>query len=104
MVQSDKWKKRPATEKYWKFKDDINKLVRGDLGSQFDIDFYVSMPKSWSKKKKAEYDGKPHQQRPDIDNFLKSFMDSLCEDDSHVWDVHPRKFWAYEGRIELTER
>ena len=26
MTQSDKWKKRPATDKYWKFKDDLKML------------------------------------------------------------------------------
>ncbi len=61
------------------------------------------MPNSWSEKVKLNMDGKPHQQRPDVDNYLKSFMDALCIDDSYVYDVHAKKFWAREGSIELTE-
>ena len=28
MTQSDKWKKRPATEKYWKYKDSFILLIQ----------------------------------------------------------------------------
>lgn len=62
------------------------------------------MPPSWSEKKKQAFDGKPHQVRPDADNYLKAFMDALCKDDSYVWDARVIKYWAREGRIELTER
>lgn len=61
------------------------------------------MPKSWSKKKKAEYLGKPHQVKPDSDNYLKAFMDALCEDDSYIYDARVQKYWAEEGSIELDE-
>lgn len=61
------------------------------------------MPNSWPEKKKAEYDGKPHQKKPDIDNYLKAFLDALCSDDSYVYDARAQKFWAREGSIELTE-
>jgi Holliday junction resolvase RusA-like endonuclease len=104
MTRSDQWKKRPATTRYWEFKDALRAEVRGNLEPCFDIDFFIPMPKSWSHKKKAEMSGKPHQVKPDVDNFLKAFMDCLCEDDSYIWDVHPRKFWAATGAIELTER
>lgn len=62
------------------------------------------MPMSWSEKKKVLYDGKPHQVKPDADNYLKAFMDALCEDDSYVYDVHAIKEWARKGEIILTER
>lgn len=104
MTQSDKWKKRPAVLRYFQFKDDLNTLVKGTLDPRFDVVFHVPMPKSWTKKKKVEYDGKPHQQKPDIDNYLKAFMDALCADDSYVYDAHPEKYWAREGKIILTER
>jgi len=57
------------------------------------------MPKSWSKKKKAEMINKPHKQKPDIDNLLKGLMDALLEEDSHVHTVFARKIWAEEGSI-----
>lgn len=61
------------------------------------------MPQSWSKKEKELHDGKPHQQKPDIDNYLKALMDALCVTDEYVYDVHCSKYWAREGSIELTE-
>lgn len=104
MTQRDKWKKRPIVERYYQFKDEINLLVRGQLDARFTVVFRVAMPPSWSEKKKAEYDGQPHQAKPDIDNYLKALMDALCVDDSYVYDAHSQKYWAREGQIELTER
>lgn len=104
MTQRDKWKKRPIVERYFQFKDEIHTLVRGDLDARFTVVFYIAMPASWSVKKKELYNGKPHQNKPDIDNYLKAFMDALCSDDSYVFDAQAQKFWAEEGRIELTER
>ncbi len=104
MTRSDKWKQRPAVMKYWRFKDELHLHVKGTLDPKFDVIFYVPMPKSWSEKKKTAFFRKPHQQRPDVDNFTKGLMDSLCKEDSHVYDVRMQKYWAYEGSIELTER
>lgn len=104
MTRSDKWKKRPAVVRYFTFKDDLSKLVKGTLNPRFQVTFFVPIPPSWSKTKRAAYDGKPHQQRPDADNFLKAFMDALCVDDSYIYDVRVRKFWTdSDGYIELTE-
>ena len=104
MTQSDVWKKRPAVLRYRQFKDDLRAEVRGTLDPRFDIVFLVPMPKSWSKKEKAAMFGRPHQQKPDVDNYLKAFMDAMAIEDSYVYDARARKFWAYEGRIDLTER
>lgn len=104
MTRADRWKKRPATDRYWAFKDELNSLARGKLDPRFDIEFHVPMPKSWSFKKQLEMNGQPHQQKPDIDNYLKAFMDALCEDDSYVYDVRAQKFWSVEGKIIITER
>lgn len=97
-------RKRPAVVKYHNFVNELKSLVKGELDPRFDIVFLIPMPKSWPKKKKAEMYGKPHQDKPDIDNYLKAFMDAMCSNDSYVFDAHPRKYWAYEGRIDLTER
>lgn len=110
MTQRDRWtdtekrKGRPAVLRYFDFKDDLRKEITGDLDPRFDIVFVIPMPPSWSKKKKADMVGRPHQVKPDVDNYLKSFMDAICKDDSYVYDAHPRKFWGYEGRIDLIER
>ncbi len=64
---------------------------------------YFAIPKSCSKKEKAEYKGEPHQQRPDRDNIDKGILDALFGDDSIVWDGRMRKFWddGNGPRLEL---
>ena len=69
----------------------------------FEIEFHVQMPQSWSKKKKAEMIGKPHQQRPDLDNYLKAWKDSVYEEDAIVWRVKASKLWTEEtGHIIIN--
>lgn len=65
--------------------------------------FRLPMPPSWSKKKAVEMAGKPHKQKPDVDNMLKGFFDALCEDDSYIYDIRASKFWDWKGSIEIRE-
>lgn len=102
MTQSDRWKKRPAVVRYYRYKDDLvfEALAQGFmLSDEIELDFYLPMPKSWSKKKQAEMDGKPHQAKPDIDNLAKAVMDALLDEDSHVWSLRARKFWSSQGSL-----
>lgn len=102
MTRRDKWETRPATQKYWIFKDAIKRAAKEQkfvLGNQFEVQFFVMMPQSWSKKKKSEFCGKPHQQKPDLDNYLKAIQDALLPDDSHIWSVWAAKYWWYENKI-----
>lgn len=98
MTRSDKWKQRDCVLKYRAFKDECR--LRGlELFEQVDLTFVVPMPASWSKKKREQMNGRPHQQRPDIDNYLKSLMDAVLEEDSHIWHVAARKIWGEQGAI-----
>jgi len=99
MTRSDKWKKRPPVLRYFAFKDEVRlkKVHVNECGDH--ITFVIPMPNSWSKKKKAEYDGKPHQQKPDKDNLEKALLDAIYDEDSHVWDSRVSKVWGYEGKI-----
>ena len=104
MTKSDKWNQRPATSKYWAFKDLLTLQARIQgfvLSDQIKIVAHLPMPKSWSKKKRAEFVWEPHQQKPDIDNILKSVQDILMKEDSTIWDVHILKYWtdAPEGTL-----
>lgn len=101
MTQRDKWSERPCVMKYWAFKDEVllNNVEVPESGSK--VIFRVPMPKSWSKKKKAEMVGKPHQQKPDVDNLLKALLDAIYDDDAHIWDIHAVKLWDVEGSIEV---
>ena len=65
------------------------------------ITFYVKMPRSWSKKKKEQANLQPHQQTPDLDNFVKALFDAVYDDDSLIWSFYAKKLWAYEGSIEI---
>ena len=67
-----------------------------------DIKFVIPMPTSWSEKKRVEMDGKPHTQRPDLDNLIKAFKDALLIEDSHVHTYHNmKKTWGRNGAIIL---
>jgi Holliday junction resolvase RusA-like endonuclease len=75
-----------------------------------DITFWLSIPSSWSKKKRIEADSgviRPIK-RPDADNLFKS-LDALngllWVDDSIITDLHIRKRYTAEmARVEITVR
>lgn len=103
MTRSDKWKTRPPVVRYRIYASSM-KHYAAEAGyvvpDTLSITFVIPMPKSWSKKKREEMDGKPHQQKPDLDNLIKAFKDSLCADDSHVHTYgEMRKVWGVEGKI-----
>jgi Holliday junction resolvase RusA-like endonuclease len=108
MVRSDKWKKRTVTDSYWAFKGELklraNLQGLETLPSELNtVAFIVSMPESWSEKKKKEHDGMPHTQRPDLDNFLKGLQDCLCTEDSHIWKISNLiKIWGRQGQLIIT--
>jgi len=101
MTQRDRWKQRPVVVRYHQWKDDLKKEAKRlayTLPEAYSVIFYVPMPKSWSKKKKMEYLGTPHKQRPDLDNYLKALNDCLLPDeDSKVWHIVASKYWTSPG-------
>ena len=104
MTYSDRWKQRPCVLRYWAYKDELVNLWEDrELPDTFHVIFTMPMPDSWNKKRKASFDGKPHQQKPDTDNLLKAFCDCLLKEDSHLWDVRATKIWGQTGSIELRE-
>jgi Holliday junction resolvase RusA-like endonuclease len=100
-TQSDKWKVRACVARYRAFADEC-RLKRVHVPVEGgNIVFILPMPKSWSAKKREEMNGEAHTQKPDIDNLLKSLMDAVFPDDSHVWDVRITKLWGDKGAIEI---
>jgi len=71
----------------------------------FSMRVYVPMPKSWSQKRKKELLGTPVTSKPDIDNYIKWYMDVLngiaYKDDRYVSQGYFEKVWDYEGRVEI---
>lgn len=109
MTQRDRWAQRPAVLRYRQYCDDLRMhwSLRYDtpreVPERLALRFYITMPVSWSKKKRLEMIGAPHQQRPDIDNLVKAFLDALCEDDSYVYAIKAEKYWSEEGGLEVEE-
>ena len=102
MTRSDKWADRPCVTKYFAFRNEFRyycNILKYEMQDTLKVDFIIPMPESWSEKKKLEMDGKPHKQRPDVDNLSKSLMDSFNKDDGFVYDIHARKFWGRVGQI-----
>jgi len=104
MTQADKWKKRPSVVKFFAFRDAIKQSTIHNIALEsFDIEFYIEMPKSWSKKKKELHNGNPHKQRPDLDNYIKAWCDSVFEEDSVVWRFKASKRWTDKpGHIKVS--
>lgn|SRR3990167_923844 len=103
MVRSDKWAKRPAVLRYWAFADELRLKYPKPLPEAVQIAFYLPMPDSWSEKKKVLMNGKPHKQKPDLDNLVKATLDSLSKQDSNIYRIHASKWHSYQGVIEINE-
>ena len=104
MTQSDKWKQRPAVLTYRAFCDLLRLQAQQEgfaLGDRVGISFSVPMPRSWSKKKKLEFNGTPCQAKPDLDNLCKSVLDALMTEDKFVWKLQAEKRWSITGMIEI---
>lgn len=46
--------------------------------------FFIPVPTTWRKWKKELMHFKLHQSKPDLDNLLKAFVDSLCPEDHKI--------------------
>jgi len=109
MTQRDKWQKRPCVMQYRAFADQVREklaLYRFTLPAEgLSVRFDLPMPASWSKRRRNEMRGKPHQQKPDWDNLAKALFDAaMPDDDSGVWQIAGiEKRWADEGSITLTK-
>ena len=98
MTQRDRWKKRPAVLRYRAFCDQARKLeIEVPNGSR--VTFVLPMPRSWSAALRLSMNGRPHLQRPDVDNLLKALLDAVYAEDATVYDVHPVKRWGHSGAI-----
>ena len=100
--QSDKWKRRPCVVKYRAFADVVRDLWPEDIpfpdsGGRFE--FWIEDNRLEKSRAKDPRSGKPHTQKPDIDNLLKSLFDALNKDDSHIWNLAGvEKRWTDPGK------
>lgn len=76
---------------------------------KMEINAFFNVPKSYSKKKKAELYGRPNiAHNGDIDNVAKSVLDGLNGvafiDDTIVYDLHITKYYVWnENDSERVE-
>lgn len=102
---------RPRVARYYAWADRARRAF--DFGKpvsklpknieRLDVKFFFSMPLAWPEKKRLQHDGKPHFLTPDLDNCIKSVMDSLLDNDEIVAEIHAAKFWTMgEGYTEIT--
>jgi len=108
MTRGDKFPPyRPCVSRYWAYAKQMrlqaNKM-KYEVEPILSADFIMPMPKSWSKKKKALMNGKPHTQKPDLSNLIKAFEDVLCKNDSFIWSYkNCNKFWSETGKIIVRD-
>jgi len=108
MTRRDVWKKRPVVLRYHDYCDRIKeavptKVLTADVYA-VDVIAYISMPASWSKKKKEAHVGKKHRTKPDWDNIGKAVCDALFKEDSGIADGRTRKFWCRDGEQRTEVR
>ena len=91
-------KRRLRLEKYNEYK--VNLLTEAKRkkfelpAAGLHITFYIPVPESWTKKKKAAHHGMLHQSRPDIDNLTKAFFDSIVAEDKYIANISITKRWV----------
>ena len=99
MTQSDRWRTNPEHEnilkrqrsevtRYFKYKEDLknqSQIMNFEMQGVLNIIFCVPMPSSWSEKKKASFNKMPVKTKPDIDNYVKGFMDALLKEDGFLF-------------------
>ena len=102
MTQCDKFTKRNCTSKYWAFKAEC-RLRKVTVKNGQHVTFFIPMPKSWTKKKKAEKVGTLHDQKPDVDNLCKALLDAVYDDDSIIGDIRITKLWSEAGSISIVD-
>lgn len=102
----DKWDPTQAIIRYRAWKDEMKKAVAEagwTLGPVLDVEFRFGIPDRWSRRKKAAMLGRPHQQRPDVDNCCKALMDLEGKEDGYVHTIKAKKVWAEGGAIVINQ-
>ncbi len=101
-------------KKYTQFREDM-KMALNDVQYTPDehllyvkLDFFVAIPRSWSKKKKTLKNEKFCDNNADIDNYIKAVLDSLegvyYLNDKQVVMIRARKFYSDNPRIEYSQQ
>ena len=89
----------------WYFKKTYGECEPIEYPITLEVIFYMPIPKSWSKKKRAAMPGQSHSKKPDLDNCIKMILDTfngiLWKDDALIWKIKAMKVYALEGCTEF---
>ena len=98
-------------KRYTQFRKEFGELLEKYKAEPTDgllyvkLDFYVQLPKTMSKKKKEEKEGKHCDNNADLDNYVKATLDSLegkyYNNDKQIVMIRARKYWSDDGHIEF---
>lgn len=104
---------KPNAQRYLAYKNFLQWQVKqqlkgkGILSGPLSVSIWFTMPipKSWSKKAKANAVGEYHDKKPDADNLVKGVFDSLnkivWQDDNQVAKVTATKIYGEKPGIEV---
>lgn len=101
-TRSERRQKRPAVMRYRAFCNAVRPAGITLPDADRHVTFVLPMPAPWSGKKRAQMDGKPHQQRPDRDNLEKALPDAFFSEDCGIRDGHTTKVRGKTGQIIIT--
>ena len=75
---------------------------------EIEVEAIYAIPKSATKKRRERHMGRPHCQKPDGDNVLKSIADSLngviYRDDRQAFRMSISKTWGERDGFRVTVR
>lgn len=101
-------------KRYTKFKKDMQALtseMETTLSENLlsvHVDFYIKMPKSWSKKKTEKLANTYCSNNSDIDNYIKVILDALNGvlfiDDRQVVEIFARKIYSKQAYILYKQK
>jgi Holliday junction resolvase RusA-like endonuclease len=106
MTQRDKWLKPPrqCVQAYWDYRDRLRRVVGNvPVPVEVRVKFFISMPTSWSGKKRYLRLGELARSGFDVDNCVKSVLDALWKHDAGVARIVAEKRWCLgTGSTEIT--
>lgn len=113
LTKADRWKKRKPVIDWYAYKDELLLQVGREWYARlnhavifdFKIEAFFHVPKSYTKKQKAELPGTRHRVKPDASNIQKGIEDILIVADQCLADTHTSKRWIgpdEPDRIRIT--
>ena len=101
-TQRDRWNPSESVLRWRTWAGQARSIATGDPMKKIDskgffgilVIAHLSLPDSWSQKKKDQHAGRIHQQRPDSDNILKGVLDACFAEDALISWVQLIKLWC----------